>query len=119
MALMKMPTYAGGGESQYKYAYLGSNPSPAKITLGFKPKALLIKCNVIVGGNDWSTYDYYDEGVSPTQTAHNANGNSSTVNIGSSSCIIYSIDSDGFTLGFGGVGTDLSIAYYVTYLAVG
>ena len=107
----------GGGNSQYKYAYLGNNPSPTKITLGFKPKALLVKCNVISGSNNWSTYDYYDEEVSPTQATHNTDGNSSTVNIGSSGCIIYSIDSDGFTLGFGGVGTDLNIAYYVTYLA--
>lgn len=116
---------SGGGNGRYKYDYLGngSGISQYKINLGFKPRAILIKCNVISGGNNWSTYDYYDEEVSPTQAKHSANGTTpSNVNIGSSGCIIYSIDNDsnnvGFTLGFGSAGTDLSIAYYVTYLAV-
>lgn len=115
--LMSCIKGAAGGDSQYKFEYIGT-PSQAKITLGFKPKQLFLQTRYS-GSQQWDEKIFYDENVSKTQVRRIENTTDATIDIGTSGSGIYSIDDDGFTMGWGGSGASLNLMYQCAYLAIG
>ena len=117
MAIIKQD-YGSIGGGNYKFEFLGT-PSQAKVTLGFKPKQLFIQ-NRYNGTQQWDEKNFYDETVSKTQIQYINGSTSSMLTIGdNNSSVLWSIDNDGFTLGVGGSGANISNCYNVAYLAIG
>lgn len=97
MALMKMPTYAGGGGSKpYTHTYATFPTNGVFDGIGFEPKYVAVM-TAKRSGNTESLI--YDNGVSPTQYKLLSGGTEYTLNVGSTGDVGFmSIDADGFTL---------------------
>ncbi len=89
------------------------------MTLGFKPKQLFIQ-DRYNGSQQWDEKNFYDETVSRTYVDYYDGATKSTMEIGNNnSSLLWRIDNDGFTLGIGAEGRNISSLYNVAYLAIG
>ncbi|MGN1314070.1 MAG: hypothetical protein ACI4VG_03540 [Lachnospiraceae bacterium] len=75
---------------------LGASGTTAKITCGFKPKKIYF--HVCSTGGQPQVAWYYDAEISTTACYLNTGTSNVSRNLGSSNCILKSIDNDGFTL---------------------
>lgn len=109
MALMKMPTYVGGGGSKCASGYYASNV-PETITTGFKPKKII--CTFKYAGAHTMACIYDEDNIGSTSYIRRYDAAQTSYNLPQTGNYagLHDVTSTGFSLN---TNTDFTEFYYI------